>query len=403
MSLFDRMFFYSMIIYPVIGFVSIVYFEVLPYNIVFVLLVTSFVYKFGLKKSFIFPKYLQYYTLYVITVFVSTYFLHDNAFQIDAQFSKIILYLLPVFIFLIIENTTFSVHFIITSRRIITYLIFVAAFVSIIQYFNPRFLVNTAKYTLLVRDEYFAGYARRIMSIFTWGELSDSRYIAIGFVSFYGILIYEYKNKKLLSSLLPILTGIVILFYQSRIAMLTYLITTLFLVFNKMSFKLIIYIILILISFFLIAEFLDFDFTFFVENRIKSESALTRIDAFAAFFYAFPKNPFFGTGGVRTEALFEGYGHMARLHNAHLSIAYYYGIFAFLLHTLFLIALIRKNYITARKAQYWPPFVSILCYMTATMTMPGGEFYEPGLILMMVFNKFYFDKHLLIKASEEND
>ena len=284
-----------------------------------------------------------------------------------------------------------------------TYLMYVAASVSIIQYFIPLFFVYTEKYTLLVRDEYFAGFARRIISIFTWGDLSDSQYLAIGFIIIYGILIFEYRNRRFMSVLLPIFAGIVVLLTQSRAAMLTYLITTLILVFHKMSIKYILYIVVVLFSLYIVTDLLDFDFAFFVENRIKSDSALTRIAAFKAFFYAFPQHPFFGTGGVRTEALCKSYGHIARLHNVHLSIAYYYGIFASIFHTLFIVTLMKKIYATAKQANYWPPFVGMLCYMTASMTMPAGGFYEPGLILMMVFNKYYFDRYQLIKKVEENE
>ena len=222
-------------------------------------------------------------------------------------------------------------------------------------------------------------------------------YMAIGFVIMYGILIVEYRNNKTMLIILPIFAAIVTVMSLMRVAMLTFLISTIILVYKKISPKTLVSIAFILIAFYLLFVYLNLDFRAFWQNRIESESALTRIQAFSAFFYAFPEHILWGTGGERTLALFRGFGHVARLHNAHLSIAYYYGLFAIIFHTLFIIFLTKKTYKTGKEANYWPPFVGMLCYIAATMTMPRSDFFEPGLIIMMVFNKYYYDQYLIKK------
>lgn len=347
------------------------------------------------KRKLKFPIYLLFYLLFTFSAIISKYIVNDLPLRFDSNLSEIIFLISALLFFLIIESNILSFTFIRTSIRIMKYLVFTAAIVTIIQYFIPAFFVYAEKYTGAVAD--ISIYERRIVSIFSWGDLMFDSYMAIGFVIMYGILIVEYRNNRTMLILLPILAAIVTVLSLMRVAMLTFLISTFILVYKKISVKTIMNIAITLLAFYLLFYYLDFDVWIFSEARLESETALTRIEAFSAFFYAFPEHILWGTGGERTLALFRGFGRIARLHNAHLSIAYYYGLFAIIFHTLFIIFLTKSTFNTGKEANYWPPFVGMLCYIAATMTMPRGDFFEPGLIFLIIFNKYYYDQYLIKK------
>lgn len=400
MPLHVKLPFYLFLVYPIFGYITIRFLGQPPFVFLSLFVIVAFFDRIGRTGKLVFPGYLKYFLLFIVSAFVSKYLINGFSFKIDTHFAQVFYSILALLFFVIIENTKFSSLFIKNGLRIIKILVFTAAAVSIIQYFNASFFANTHIYT--GHDDEVIGYARRIMSIFTWGDFNASRYLTIGFVIMYGILIFETKSNKTLHWTIQILVAIVVFTSQARIAMVTFVIATLMLVYNKVSVKNILVIVFSGLAFLVMLNILDFNIDYFIEKRLKSESAYTRLDAFKAFFHAFPEKPFFGTGGIRTEALFDGFGRVAQMHNAHLNIAYFYGIFAFIFHTLFVFHLTKTTYKTAKKAGYWPPFVGMMVYISATMTMPSGYFLEPGLIIMMVFNKYHYDRYLLRKFSTLN-
>lgn len=400
MPLHSRLPFYIFLLYPIFGYISINFWGQRPFIFLSGFLLIAFLDRLGKAKKRAFPLHLTYFFLFILSVTISKYFVNGFTFKIDTHFAQIVYSLLALFFLFIIENSTFSINFIKSTKTIIKYVIFASAIVAIVQYFIPNFFYNSEIYQDYSDNS--VGYSRRIASIFTWGDFNASQYIAIGLVIMYGILVVEYRNKKTIFFALQLLVAIVVLTSQFRIAMVTFVLTTLILGYSKISIKNIVIIVFSSLAFIFVINVLEFNLDYFIENRLKSDSAYTRLAAFTAFFHAFPENPYFGTGGVLTDALFEGYGHAARLHNAHLAVAYYYGIFAFIFHTLFIITITSKTFKTGRVAGYWPPFVGMLCYITATMTMPSGFFLEPGLIIMMVFNKYHYDLYLMNKTIYKN-
>ncbi|MFW5803655.1 MAG: O-antigen ligase family protein [bacterium] len=331
--------------------------------------------------------------IHILFFIVSVYFVNSIPFRFDRFFSLLIILFNSLFLFLIIENITIPESFIKRCRSIILVLIPTAAIVSIIQYFYPLFFIYVDKYTGV--DAELEGYARRILSIFTWGDLINSQYMSIGFIALYGIMLYEFKSMRNILIIIVLSAGIVVFLSQYRVAMLTYLITSVFLLFKKLSLKTVFSVAVIIVLFNFLLSYLHFNLNYFIEERLQSDSALTRIDAFSAFFHAFPESPFFGTGGLRTDALFEGLGRTGRLHNAYLATAYYYGAFALIAYGLTIIFLLRKTYLTGKRADYWPPFVGMLCFVVAIATMPSGSFFLPGIVFMLIFNKYYYDRYLI--------
>lgn len=381
--------FYVLIAYPLLGYLTISYFGIPPYYASSVLIAVVFVNFISIKKGrIIFPKYLKVFALYLIANLISVYVANATPLQID-NFLGYHLYILnPLLLFLMIENINIPSDFIRKTRKLMKYLLLSSVIISIIQYFSPNFFIYSELYTGLNKAGE-PGYARRIFSIFTWGDFNGSTYLSIGLMAMYGLLVIEYRHSKILSVLLPIAAGLIVFLSQMRVAMLSFVIVTLFLVFKKLRFKAALYLILFVIAGSLLIDVLNFNLDYFIENRLLSETAGTRIEAITAFLYAFPENPYFGTGGVRTETLYEGYGRVARLHNGHLAVAYYYGLITFIPYVWFVYLLAKKTYRTAKKSNYWPPFVGVIIFFIASATTPRAVFFIPGLIIMMAYHKYY--------------
>lgn len=383
---------YFLILYPLFGFITITYVGQPAFYLYTLLLLSVFIVFLITIKKFTIPKYIRYQILYLLLVFISIYVVNGKGFKINNDLAQLVWIANAVMLFIIIENTRFSESFIETSKVLMLLVVMAAALVSVVQYYNPVFFLNFEKYSG-AGNIALEGFERRIVSIFSWGDLMNTQYMAIGFAIFYGILIKENERRRIISVAMPIMVGLVMLLSGYRVGMLTFLITTISLYYKKLSVKPALIIATTLIFINVSLSFLNFDKNYFIESRLKSETAFTRIDAFKAFAYAFPKKPYFGTGGEREKALFEGFGGVARMHNVHLNIAYYFGIFAFLAHSIFLLYLFMRTYTTGKFAGYWPPFVGLICYLAASFTTPRAEFFEPGLVMMMVFNKYHMDRY----------
>jgi len=390
MSTISKLPFYILLFYPVIGYLTHIFLGNNPFYVFAVVSLIALFFKFIEQDKFLFPLYLKFYLLYVIVIVFSKYVSNSLSLKFDLHLHHTNIQVFTLIALLLVENSKFDISFKNKSILIMTYLVLSAFGVSIIQYFSSSFFLNPS---YGYREE-IVGYARRVPSIYTWGGFSYTRGVSICLIAMFGILVYEYrKNRKLTYLLIFCTTGIVFL-SQLRAAMLAFLVSLVFLVFNRLSVRNTVLIVGTFIGLYFIIDFLDFNFKYFVEERLMSESATSRITAITSFLAAFPENPYFGTGGLLTERLFDTYGFRAQIHNAHLAIAYYYGIFAFIFHTVFIILLTVKTFKTGRSIGYWPPFTAMIVYILATMTMPTGEFLLPGLIFVLVLNKYYTEKKI---------
>lgn len=384
--------FYMLLLYPIFGYLTWTLTNSQPFFLLFAFVLVSFVFTFTKTKKTYFPSYLKFFGLFVIVELMSKYLVHNTGLAINVNLKKSSFYVLSFILLLIVENTNFSSVFIKKSINIFSWLIIIAALVSAIQYFYPNFLINNIRQEL--SDVQTAGFQRRIGSIFTWGDHGYS--IGLGVPIIFSILAAAYYNRKRALFLLSVTTGIVILLVQSRYAMVNYLIVLIWVYRKYFTIKRIGVgigiIVAFTLSFILFIEIIGFDLQYFYKERVQSQTYQTRIEAFYAFENQFPKNPIWGTGGLVTTDLIKFYRRQTRIHNGYLSILYYYGIIGGIFYFSFLFLLVKKLFITARKSQYWGAFIGILCFLFTNFTLDINHFIEPGLIFMMVMNKYYRDK-----------
>jgi len=141
-----------------------------------------------------------------------------------------------------------------------------------------------------------------------------------------------------------------------------------------------------------VAYFSGIDIQKFIDNRLMSNSANTRILAFEVFFKVFPENMFFGTGGVDTaevEMLLRG--RSSQIHVGYLKLFYYYGIIGGTIYLTFLVLLLRRLWRMAKYSNYWGGFFALLGFAVANLTLVRLHLFYFGLILGIIYSRYYFN------------
>jgi O-antigen ligase len=135
-----------------------------------------------------------------------------------------------------------------------------------------------------------------------------------------------------------------------------------------------------------------------IDNRILEKetgmgSARARIISYEVFKMKFPENPWFGVG-PETKAdvvrLLQGVAPL--IHVGYLSYLYYYGMFGSLLLFLVLFFLLKLAWSVGQKHAFWGSLYGILTFCFANMTFVYFNFSEVGMVLAVVYLKYYSDK-----------
>lgn len=395
MNTLQRIPIWILIFYQLVGYLSITLIEEPPFYFLLLVTVFTFIVTLSSRKLTKLPAYLVFLFLSSCFVFFSVYVYNKTPFAANKYLTVTLTYVASFLLLFLISSYDFDQKFIRRMIIAMRYTIFLAAIVSIIQYFVPDFMVNTGKYVGI--DLQTEGYERRITSMFTWGDGIFSQYLGIGLPAMYAILLFEKDSKRKYTLYIALATGVTIFLSQARFAMVNYIMVTLFWIVTTLPSKnrlsAVVMIFVMIIAFNVVIDALDFDFEYFVTNRVESETYMTRIDAFYAAADQIPQNLYFGTGGIITEGLYRFYGRLTRIHNGFLGIWYFYGMFAALTYYFFIILMTRQLLIGARKTHYWGSVVAMSCFIFSNFTTDKTNFIEPGLILMMVFHYYYMKKH----------
>lgn len=386
-----------LLFYQLVGYFTITFIGEPPFYLLLVFTTMAFLSSIGNKRLRGMPGYITYLMLCSVFVFFSVFIYNGLPFGANKFLTVTLTYVVSFLLLYLVASYQYDDKFIGQMIRMMRYTVYLAAVVSIIQYFIPDFLVNTGKYVGL--DAQTEGYERRITSFFTWGDGIFSQYLGIGLPAMYAILLFEKESRRKYTPYVAAAVGITIFLSQARFAMVNFLIVTLLWFVTALPSKnrknAIIMVVLMILAFNVVIEVLDFDFDYFVTNRVESETYMTRIEAFYAAADQIPQNLYFGTGGVLTEGLYRFYGRLTRIHNGYLSLWYFYGLFAAITYYMFVFLLIRQLVKGARLTGYWGSVVAMVCFVFSNFTTDKTNFIEPGLILMMVFHYYYIQKYYL--------
>lgn len=365
------------------------------------------------KKGFplIFPTYLLFYLFFIIYIFYSTFILLDREFKVEFLFSN---QLIGAFnIMLIIENLTLSKKHYNLLIKISKIILLIAFFVILIQQvINPNFFIKT---NILDEALVSSGTENRLNSIYSWvGDLT----IGFGFVPIFILIIEDFdrKNKKIM---LWLLFGIIFaILTKSRWVMLNSLLVFVIIFINhkykiKQFLRYIFIFPLVLFFSFFTLDSIGVDVTGIIKDRIfesdkkdfNNKSASTRILAFQAFNKFYWENPILGKGSIKYGMGGTGKqdyklksflkGRSSQMHVGYLSLLYMYGLVGAIFFLSFLYLLLKRLLKNARKTRIWAPFLGMLGFALANLTLVTFSIFEMGLILVLVVDKYYREKRYI--------
>ena len=382
---------WMLLLYQLLGYVTITYFEQPPFYFLLLFIVLATVSTLASGKGTALSRYLWFLLLCFFLIMFSVFIYHQTPLGANKNLTVPLTYFASFLLLYLAGSYKYDNRLMLRLILVMRMTIYLAAIVSIVQYFYPSFLVNTVKYTGI--DIEAVGYERRIVSIFTWGDGLFSQYLGIGIPIMYAILLFENLSKKKHPLILAAATGIVIFLSQARFAMVNYLLVTLAwfisLLPTRNRKQALLIASMLFIVFNVSIDMLKFDYNYFLNERIQSETYMTRIEAFYAAADQIPQNMLFGTGGVITEGLYRFYGRLTRIHNGFLGLWYFYGVFAAFAYYIFIFFLMRELVRGARKTHYWGSVVGMICFLFSNFTLDKTNFIEPGLMMMMIFHHYY--------------
>lgn len=148
------------------------------------------------------------------------------------------------------------------------------------------------------------------------------------------------------------------------------------------------------------------------DQGFKNKSASTRILAFVAFNKVYWDNPILGKGNIKYGMAGTGKqdkklarilkGQSSQLHVGYLSLFYIYGLIGAIFFLVFLYLILKELYNNAETTGYYGPFVAFLGFAVANLTLVTFSIFEMGLILALIFDKYYLHMHK-IKLKKAND
>lgn len=305
------------------------------------------------------------------------------------------LWLHTIAFLILVENTKFDDRFIQDVIKVFKVTVILAFVVSLVQFLiDPFFL---APDSLKIHALSGSQYDYRLPSIF--GYIAPTE-IGLSFIPIISILIgyYLYKGERLHFTWL-IMAGLSFFVNKSRYLYLNFLIIlTQYPIVNGFNLKKILNSISIgtvfLLVVILIMKSIGFYFEEFIQNRLLSSSASTRLLAFQLFFEFFPKNPFFGSGIHVGEDLSRAIGgRSSQIHVGYISHLYEFGIVGSIFLFTFWYQLWQKFHAVAKRTMYYGSLFAFLAFLATNVTGVFYSIYSYGLLFAFIFNKYVNDQH----------
>lgn len=374
-----------MVFYAFFGLVSYNLIDRPPLILGLLIVPFHFAIKLGYIKNF--PVYLRWYGLFVLFELVNKYLFHDNDLLVGASHVfRSAMYLLSFFILLIVENTRFSRKFILSINGVLIPFLFFAMLISMVQFFDPEFFVNPRFKVDVLEGNH------RVSSIFTWE--GDEKGALFTVPILLAILI-TFKNRKLNWKdffLLVFPVFIIVFLTGSRAAILNFSIVLFWYFRRNFSFTLIANIILSVILLFIALLALNFDFEFFINNRLQADTD-SRLVIFEYVGIKIAESPLIGDGlgGVKGIDNSLGLTFGNRVHNGFLAVLLNYGFIGLFLFTGFIISWFFEMRRSARQTGFYGGLLTFYIFFVTNISVDITHFLWPGLTLAIVYKKYQDD------------
>lgn len=390
-----KIYFGLLLIAPFLAFFIRTYLNAGPYYVLGNI-ATLLVIILALKKKLNVPKYI--YPLIILFFYYSIWNFFNGRVEefgiIELIFKNYTLH--TISILLIIENVNFNYKFINASIKVFKILALLSIVVIFIQFIFKSFFFTPKTIIGLSSGEFNTNNS-------IWGYLTSID-IGLSFLPIMALLINDSLiKKKLIQSLLwLVISGLVAFMTNARWIMINFsflLFLPIYLIpgskIKNIAFSLIgaLIVILLLNEFFNVT---DIETNSYIENRILSKSANSRLLAIDLFSEYFPLHPFLGSGvHVGNDLRRELAGRSSQIHVGYLSHLYEFGIVGSVFLFLFWFFIAKIFYRTAKISKQYGIFIGFLCFLLANLTLVEYSSFYMGLIFLFVFNRFYRNKYVL--------
>jgi hypothetical protein len=348
------------------------------------------------------PAYLIFYIIFTIYHLGSV--LYNNIIPSDKSVLYTILTdinLLGCIILFVVENVKFDDKVISRMNLFILIAVGISLVFSVIQVRDPYFFVSPVLTRSLEGIFYLEQH--RNFSIYSWVNINS---LGITFPILISILISQTGEINLKKWLPVILISAILVAFLSRARYImisaVIVLSQLFFV-AKIELKRKIYILLLFIGsitlLLVLANVYGFDIQRVVSERILEErtglgSFKARVTSFEVFKLKFPEHPVFGVGPQTRADVVELLGGVAPLiHIGYLSYLYFYGLAGCIFLFLALFFLVKRAWDTGRKHAFWGSFYGLLAFLFANLTFVYFNFSEAGMVLAILYMKYYSEKN----------
>lgn len=355
------------------------------------------------------PKYLVCFIIFTIYHLASTLFfktMPEGENPIYSVLADINLFACTLLI--IIENMTFSEEFIHKMYRNLFIVVVLTLIVSVIQIKFPTFMFNEK---LLEGEELdFWGEEIRNNAFYSYVNTNS---LGISFPIFVAILLNYYDTQKKYFALI-ILSGIVVAFLtKTRYVMLSTIIAFSQLFFaqkrsmsKRLSLVLTFAVSIVIIVF--IANEAGFNIDEVIANRILEkgndmESAKARVTSYEVFMIKFPEHPWLGVGPkTRPDVVALLNGEAPLIHVGYLSYLYFYGVVGCFFIFLSFFFLLKDAWSVGKRYNFWGSFYGFVSFLVANVTFVYFNMAEMGMIIAVLYLRFYNQPEELVVEEEEH-
>ena len=293
---------------------------------------------------------------------------------------------------IVIENHNFKDRFVVKVLFLLKITVILAAAATLIQLaYDPYFLTNSDFISKIGAD--FSEVRRK--SIFGYCHRLD---VGMSFVPIFSIVLacFLIEKGKLKDYLVYLLCAVIVCFgVNSRWIMLNFIgVLSLIVIYSKNKsanvFKYAL-IVLVLIAIYVgLIDLLGQNYNEIVQNRLASGDN-GRLYSLKNFWYFFSQNPIFGRGFHVTDehsVLLVG---VHQIHIGYLAILDHWGIVGSTFQFTFWGMLLVKLYKDSQKSCFWGAGIAFFSFIIANLTLVDYWILHYGLILTLVFNKYYLD------------
>ncbi len=348
-------------------------------------------------SKFVYPKYLFPFILLILYYLIWD-FVNGSAGKLDITTLTYLFrnrWLYSLVILILIENTSFDKVFIDQIIVIFKVTIVISFIVTLIQLFiDPFFLMPPElKMDFLMRSQYNI----RLQSIF--GYIAPNE-VAYSLIPIMAILIGFYlMNKSSLGLIWILLASVVFFGTKTRFVYLNFVIILLqYPYVNGIKIKNTIKITIIgfvsSILLFFVLKSIGFSIEEFIQDRLMSESASTRLLAIEMFARFFPENPFFGSGVHVGDDLYRAIGgRSSQMHVGYLSHLYEFGIVGTILLFYFLFSTLKMFYDDSKITLYYGSLFAFVTIFVTNITLVHFSIYNYGILFAFIFNKYLNDQY----------